>query len=217
MASEVSVSVACDGTDQVATITGSHADWGGFVTVAIDGESITFERPAGHDEYTDGRWDFVGTYRSDDVGSSLSWIDDSYGGVPSADHLGSLDAAVCAAPETTTTTEPYCAEDDPCFDCVTMGNRVCGPVTTVAEAVEPLPVVVVDVTTTMVALSHVPVPVYVVPDGVATVADAGTTTSMVGAVPTLPATGSETAVLVSAGLGFLLTGALTLRLARRAA
>ncbi len=215
MASEVSISVSCDGTDQVATITGSHADWGGFVTVAIDGESITFTRPAGHDEYTAGRWDFTGEYRSDDVGSSLSWVDDSYGGVPSAQHLGSFDAAVCAAPETTTT-EPHCAEDDPCFDCATMGNLSCVPVTTVAEVVEPLPVIVVDATTTTVALSHVPVPVYVVPDGVATVATE-TTTTMVGMVPTLPATGSETAVLVSAGLGLLLAGALTLRLARRAA
>lgn len=28
---------------------------------------------------------------------------------------------------TTTTTVP-CMEDDPCWDCATMGNRICGPV-----------------------------------------------------------------------------------------
>lgn len=25
------------------------------------------------------------------------------------------------------TTPTYCAEDDPCWDCTTMGNKVCGP------------------------------------------------------------------------------------------
>jgi hypothetical protein len=38
----------------------------------------------------------------------------------------------------TTAAVSSCQEDDPCWDCETMGNRICGPV-----AVEPAPVVAV--------------------------------------------------------------------------
>lgn len=30
----------------------------------------------------------------------------------------------------TTSTLPTCQEDEPCWDCTTMGNRICGPTTT---------------------------------------------------------------------------------------
>lgn len=32
-----------------------------------------------------------------------------------------------------------CAEDDPCWDCATMGNRLCGPVTTTTVVTYPIP------------------------------------------------------------------------------
>jgi hypothetical protein len=34
-------------------------------------------------------------------------------------------------PPVTTTTPPVCYEDEPCWNCETMGNRICGPTTTV--------------------------------------------------------------------------------------
>lgn len=37
--------------------------------------------------------------------------------------------AFIQAPTTTTTTVAHCDEDQPCWDCATMGNLICGPVT----------------------------------------------------------------------------------------
>lgn len=33
---------------------------------------------------------------------------------------------------------PACQEDDPCWDCETMGNRVCGPVMTIPDMPDPI-------------------------------------------------------------------------------
>lgn len=33
---------------------------------------------------------------------------------------------------------PVCQEDEPCWDCETMGNRVCGPVMTIPDMADPI-------------------------------------------------------------------------------
>lgn len=50
------------------------------------------------------------------------------------------------APEVTTTT--VCEEDDPCWDCETMGNRICGPTTTTIPEEEPTTTTTPEPTTT---------------------------------------------------------------------
>lgn len=146
MASNVEATNTCTSS----TMTGHHAGWGQSVTITMDGEQVTVSRPDGWwEQHGAAPWPFTVTF--DDPAGVWSWTDHEASGEPQGGGVLEL-AAECSAP---TTTVP-CQEDEPCWDCTTMGNLVCAPPTTLAPVV-PLPELVVDPTVP----PSVPLPNYV--------------------------------------------------------
>ena len=68
------------------------------------------------------------------------------------------EAPTTTMPSETTTTVAVCQEDEPCWDCETMGNRICEVPTTVTPVVPVTPVPVITVATTTTTTAVVPIP-----------------------------------------------------------
>jgi len=64
-----------------------------------------------------------------EVPHSLMWVHFDESGPPQPGHEGDTRGACPTTPTPPTTVPPVvpCEEDEPCWDCETMGNKVCGP------------------------------------------------------------------------------------------